>query len=129
MKERCYKPQHIGFKHYGGRGVTICDRWMNSFLNFYEDMGRKPTPKHSIDRIDPEGNYEPSNCKWATNLEQSRNKRPRKNKSGYTGIFYDKKRNKYQVSISVCGTIKTIGRYSSLTEAIGARETAKAIYW
>ena len=74
MKQRCCNYKHTFYKNYGGRGITICDRWMN-FSNFLEDMGPKPTPKHSIDRIDNSGNYEPSNCKWSTRKEQTNNSR------------------------------------------------------
>ena len=75
MKERCYIKNSISYKNYGARGITICDRWINNFNNFLLDMGKKPTKKHSIERIDINKNYEPSNCKWATSKEQSRNKR------------------------------------------------------
>lgn len=75
MKARCYKPSTIRFENYGGRGITVCDRWKNSFENFLEDMGLKPTPKHSIDRIDVNGNYEPNNCRWATTKQQACNTR------------------------------------------------------
>jgi len=75
MKDRCFDKKNKDYKNYGARGITICDRWLNSFENFYADMGNKPTPKHSIDRIDNDGNYEPSNCRWASNIQQARNKR------------------------------------------------------
>ncbi len=74
MKSRCLNKRSKFFYRYGGRGITICDRWLNSFENFLEDMGEKPSKKHSIDRIDNNGNYEPSNCKWSTHHEQQRNK-------------------------------------------------------
>ena len=74
IKARCYKPHNSRYSSYGGRGITMCDRWINSFENFLEDMGSKPTPKHSIDRIDVNGNYEPSNCRWATMEQQMLNK-------------------------------------------------------
>lgn len=73
MKTRCTNTNFPTFKHYGGRGIRICDRWINSFENFFADMGPKPTPKHSLDRIDNNGNYEPSNCRWATQDQQVRN--------------------------------------------------------
>lgn len=73
MKRRCYRKNDKRYKHYGGRGIKVCDRWLNSFNNFLTDMGNKPTPKHSIERDDVNGNYEPSNCRWATNKEQSMN--------------------------------------------------------
>lgn len=74
MKRRCLNPNFRGWKHYGGRGISICPEWM-VFANFERDMGDKPSPKHSLDRIDPNGNYEPSNCRWATWKEQARNTR------------------------------------------------------
>jgi hypothetical protein len=78
MKSRCYDSKRNGYKNYGGRGIKVCDRWLNSFENFLTDMGRKPGPEYSIDRIDNDGNYEPGNCRWATMQEQSQNKRTSK---------------------------------------------------
>ncbi len=74
MKSRCLNPNASKYKHYGGRGITVCDEWLQ-FINFYADMGDKPTPKHTIERINNDGNYEPSNCKWATYSEQNKNLR------------------------------------------------------
>lgn len=73
MKSRCFNENHHGYKDYGGRGITVCNRWLK-FENFLEDIGNRPSPRHSIDRIDVNGNYEPSNCKWSTLKEQARNK-------------------------------------------------------
>lgn len=75
MKQRCLNPNAPNYDLYGGRGIKICDRWVNSFEDFLSDMGYKPSSKHSIDRIDVNGDYEPSNCKWSTNEEQQNNKR------------------------------------------------------
>jgi hypothetical protein len=79
MKRRCYNEKNHNYPNYGGRGITICDRWMEpngmGFVNFCKDMGPRPTEKHSIDRINVDGNYEPSNCRWATSSEQSKNQR------------------------------------------------------
>lgn len=76
MKRRCDNPKDIGYKYWGGRGITYCKRW-NKFENFLKDMGERPLGK-SIDRIDNDGNYEPSNCKWSTRSEQNKNQRRRR---------------------------------------------------
>ncbi len=73
MIARCDKPDHISYPDYGAKGVTVCERWRNSVADFINDMGPRPSRKHSIDRIDSAGNYEPSNCRWASPKEQSRN--------------------------------------------------------
>lgn len=77
MLFRCYSSKAIGYRHYGGRGISVCQRWIDDYKYFLDYMGRKPTPRHSLDRIDVNGNYEPSNCRWATPGEQASNKRPR----------------------------------------------------
>jgi len=80
MKGRCYNKKVLAYDRYGGRGISVCERWRNSFPNFLADMGPKPSPELSLDRIDNDGNYEPSNCRWATAKQQNNNQRPRKKK-------------------------------------------------
>lgn len=74
MHRRCYDQNAEGYKYYGQKGVSVCDRW-GRFENFFEDMGVCPGDGYSLDRIDPYGNYEPGNCRWATAAEQAKNKR------------------------------------------------------
>lgn len=84
MKRRCYNEKNDNYPNYGGRGIIVCDRWLEpkgmGFVNFCNDIGPRPSSKHSIDRINNDGNYEPTNCRWATNSEQVRNQRKRNKK-------------------------------------------------
>lgn len=76
MKQRCYYPKSISFKNYGGRGIVVCDRWRTSFKNFLDDMGMRPSKLHTLDRFpNPDGDYEPKNCRWATKSEQALGRR------------------------------------------------------
>lgn len=74
-KGRCFNPKNSRYYSYGGRGIGMCKKWVESFDSFLKDMGPKPTSKHSLDRINNNGNYEPKNCRWATPEEQSSNRR------------------------------------------------------
>lgn len=74
IKDRCFNPNSDSYEYYGGRGITVCERWME-FKNFFSDMGHPPTTKHTINRIDNNGNYEPGNCEWSTHSDQMRNTR------------------------------------------------------
>lgn len=83
MKTRCYNSNIKRYADYGGRGIRVCERWLSSYENFLEDMGRKPSSQHSLDRIDNNLNYEPSNCRWATHSEQNNNKRQYKKRNKF----------------------------------------------
>lgn len=79
MNRRCNDPEHVSYKHYGGRGVAVCEEWHidneKGFLNFLEEMGRRPSPRHSLDRINPDEGYNVYNCRWTIDKVQAANKR------------------------------------------------------
>lgn len=129
MIARCENETDTNFHNYGARGIKVCQRWRNSFENFLADMGNKPTLKHSIERIDVNGNYEPSNCKWASKEEQMQNRRMLKNNStGVNGVYLNKN-GKYHAQISVHNKRKHLGFFDSLEEAKEARKKAEDQFW
>lgn len=130
MITRCEVPNLNCFENYGGRGIKVCDRWRHSFENFLEDMGKRPSLSYTLDRIDVNGNYEPSNCRWADNYQQAINKRlPKNNKTGVKGVYWSKRNQKFKAQISYKGTQVYLGTFENLDDAIKARKEAEIRYW
>lgn len=86
IKSRCHNKNHPRFLEWGGRGIVVCEKWRDNFLEFYKDMGKKPTPKHSIDRINNDDGYNPHNCRWASPEEQASNRKGFVREIKYNGI-------------------------------------------
>lgn len=128
IKRRCNNPKDPAYKNYGGRGITICDRWLESFENFLEDMGFRPSPKHSIDRIDNDGNYCKENCRWVTREVQSINKRSKRSTTGIKGVHFIKRNNKYIATIGVNNQQIHLGTFNTKEEAMVARKAAEEKY-
>lgn len=122
MMQRCYNPNRKDFPRYGGRGITVCDRWRDSIENFVTDMGH-PEPKQSLDRIDTNGDYCPENCRWALATTQARNRRPRI--LSVPGVRYDEIRKKWKVALSHYH----VGYFSDWFDAVCARKSAEHKTW
>lgn len=117
MRRRCNNPNSQVYRHYGGRGIKVCDRWMESFINFYEDMGDKPVGS-SLERIDNDGDYEPSNCIWLPKSEQPNNTR-RTVLIEYGGVTMNAKRWSKKLGVPYLGILRRCRQGKSGDEIFG----------
>ena len=120
MISRCINKKHDRYYRYGGRGIKVCDRWLESFDNFYKDMGERPSKKHQIDRIDNNGNYEPGNCHWVLPYENAINKEFKPGKLGIRNIYKDKK--SYYTVLRRQGKKRVSSYQSSIDKAVEIRD-------
>jgi len=124
MKQRCLNPNHIHYGRYGGRGISVCDRWC-TFINFLDDMGERPEGM-TLDRLDNDSNYNKGNCRWSTSTEQQRNKsKSRNNTSGFVGVVWHKKDRKWQATIQCKGRTIYLGQFADIKDASEAYQQAK----
>lgn len=127
IKHRCYDKSSVSYKYYGEVGIKMCDEWLGDegFYTFLADMGDKPSSNHSIDRIDVNGNYEKSNCRWATRHEQNGNTR---NNNKTVGVSFDKSKNRWSSNLSI-GKVKVFSkRFINYDDAVVARKNAEIKY-
>lgn len=123
IKQRCYNQNNYTYKHYGGRGIKVCDEWRHNFMSFYDYVTALPNYGEAgmtIDRMDTYGDYEPGNVRWADMHTQIANQRmQRNNTSGYVGVSWH--HNKYRCSIMVNGELIDLGRFHTIEDAVSAR--------
>lgn len=129
IKNRCYNPKDAHYNYYGKKNIKMCDKWLENVENFINDVGPAPSKIHSIDRINPDGNYEPNNVRWATQTVQNINKKiTTRNKSGTIGVHYSKTSKKWQAVIAVNKKKIHLGYFNKIEDAITARKNAEEIY-
>ena len=126
MKKRCADPRYA--RWYGS--INVCERWLSSYEDFLADVGRRPSAKHSLDRINAKGDYEPANVRWVLHNVQTRNtKNHSTNKTGIRGVSWSKTKQKWRAAIYVDNKQKHVGYFDSLSDAAEARKRAEERYW
>ncbi len=143
IKQRCFNKNNLKYNYYGDRGITMCRGWANSFKAFYEDVGKRPEPLYTLDRIDNDGNYScgkceeclekgwPMNCRWVTRKVQMLNQRliRKSNTSGYRGVTWDKRRSKWSARIMNDYRSFDLGYYDDITKAARAYDRRAVQLW
>lgn len=127
MLSRCTNPNALSYKHYGGRGITVCERWFH-FKNFVQDMGLKPSPQHTLERRDNNEGYSPQNCEWATRSKQCLNRRKfSNNTSGFVGV--SKRKGSWLVRFQYENQRHIVGWYSTKLEANKASDDFRNLFF
>ena len=129
IKQRCYYKGHKQYNNYGGSGIKMCDLWRKSFTAFYEHIGDPPKGDYSIDRIDPYGNYEPGNVRWADRTTQARNRKIHEDPKRVAGVCFNKRDNLYCASIGVSGEKVLLGNFKEEEDAFRSRALGEIKYW
>jgi hypothetical protein len=127
MKMRCCTVKSTKYKYYGAKGIKVCARWLGAdgFKNFLADMGERPTGK-TIDRIDNDGDYEPSNCRWANKHQQASNQRVKASSNcGIPGVQYNKRTGKWVAVVTILGDRIYLGTFKNMDKAIAIRKEAE----
>lgn len=130
MKNRCLSEKNTHYKYYGGIGISVCDEWNKDFVAFYNwSISNGYSEDLTIDRINPNGNYEPSNCRWVNKSVQALNtKLDKRSTTGHAGVFLEKRTGKYVARITKKCKYIHLGTFKTIEEAVEAREKAEKEY-
>lgn len=128
IKQRCHNPKSPHYSRYGARGISMSEEWLKSYKAFEKYIGKPPSNKHSIDRIDNDGNYEPGNVRWSTSHEQAMNKTHQLSSSGHRGVSWHKATGMWGANIKRKGKQYHLGVYRDINDAIRARKKAESTW-